>query len=533
MNAMRWVGVVLSMVACSDAESPPQGGSGGVGGTGTPSSSNASDASSNSVNASTGTDGSGGAGGGPDEPVVWGPCPPGFRDECATIEMPLDHANPDGEKIDVMIARHGTGSKQLWLLQGGPGGSAEVFFGLINFIDAIDPDLQVYTFEHRGVGDSTRLGCSAEGQNTPGDWQVLDEEWAACRDDIVATWGDRLQFFSATQAAHDLAMAIDLTVEPDQKVFIYGASYGTMLANRYAVLHPDQADGIILDAPFQPGGTSESFDLQFEPVGIKVFDELCPNAPRCAEHLGPDPLAFLELTFDKLATGHCGALGVDLPTWELIYGLFLMDYNLRDWLPALTYRLDRCSDADMNAIATLFSNIFGGGEAPRRSFALQVHIGLSEMWPPGHVDDAPIVAARENNRFYQDGVAAYYLMQDTWPRYAPDPRALEYAPAHIPFLTLAGQDDPATPPAITGYGFRDNLTGPSQTFVEIPYGAHTVLTTGVVPNMPSCPVQLIRKFLADPTSELPVGCAADVVHPSFDLPPNVSMQFFGTADLYD
>lgn len=464
--------------------------------------------------------------------IEWEPCPSGFRDDCATLAMPLDHDDPDGETIDVFISRRGHGPRQLWLLQGGPGGSAEVFDGLHDFLSMVDPELEVYTIEHRGVGSSTRLGCSAEGADTPRGTQITLEEWPACRDEVVAEWGERLAFFSSTQAAHDLALAIERTRRDDQEVFVYGGSYGTLWANRFAVLHPGDVDGVILDAPFQPGATSELYDLQFEPVGRRVFGELCPEAERCAEHLGPDPVAFLERTFENLAAGHCSELGVDLPTWRAVFGVSLMDYNLRNWLPALVYRLDRCSIPDVRAIAELFSNIFGGGPLPRRSDVLQVNVLLSEMWPAEHVDDSVVVTAAADAMFYQNAVAAMYLLQDSWPRYEV-PRATEYAPPSIPFLTLAGEDDPATPPAITGYGYRDHLTGPHQTFVEIPFGAHTVLTGGPLAEPPSCSVRLVRAFLADPTANLPVDCATDVLPPSFDAPPDLTMRYWGTTDLYD
>ena len=88
--------------------------------------------------------------------------------------------------------------------------------------------------------------------------------------------------------------------------------------------------------------------------------------------------------------------------------------------------------------------------------------------------------------------------------------------------------------AIVGEGYRDALTGPHQTYVEMPYGAHGVLTSSPVDDgMPLCPVQLVRAFLADPTAELPVDCVSHVVAPTFDATADVAMRFWGTPDLYD
>ncbi|MBN8610875.1 MAG: alpha/beta hydrolase [Deltaproteobacteria bacterium] len=472
-------------------------------------------------------------------PVVleWGPCPTRFRDECATIAMPIDHDDPSGETIEVMISRRGEGTRQLWLLQGGPGGSAEAFFGLHDFLTtALDPELEVYTIEHRGVGESTRLGCpTAEGRTSPGSYQITREEWPSCQAEVEAEWGERLALFDVSQAAHDLALAIDLTRREGVPVFVYGGSYGTYWANRFGVLHPDQADGLILDAPVAPGADLHLWDLAFEPIGRRVFSDLCLNAPRCREHLGDDPAAFLERVVTALQGGQCGSLGVDWASWRAVFSVFLMDYNLRNWLPALLYRLDRCSPDDQAAIAMLFSQLFGGGGGlPRMSRVLQAHICLAEFWPEGQVDEAPLAVARAENVFFQDGIAHVYAAQPTWPRYDAGAIRNEYAPPSVPMLVLAGSLDPAAPPAEVGYGYRDHLTGPAQTFVEIPYGAHTVLTTGSVgAGMPSCPVQLVRAFFDDPEGTLPVECADDVLPPSFDAPEVLLDRYWGTEDLYD
>lgn len=516
MVSMRWMTIVLLCACGDDAAVGPDGG--------------ARDAGLPMPDAGA-MDGGSDAG----PALVWGACPEGFRDECAAIAMPLDHDDPAGEKIDVFISRRGSGSRQLWLLQGGPGASAEAFFGWHDFLSMVDPELEVYTIEHRGVGESTRLGCGGERPGSRGGFQIVSEEWASCRDDVIAEWGDRLHFFSTTQAAHDLAYAIELTRRPDTSVFVYGGSYGTFWANRFGVLHPEHADGLVLDGPVQPDASLSDYDLWFEPVGRRVFSELCPMSPACSEHLGPDPLAVLDRVFAALREGHCSEVGFDLTTWKIVFGLSLMNYNLRNWLPAIVYRLDRCSAADVTALGTLFMNLFGGGGAmpPRRSLVLQMHVVLSELWDRELVDPAEHDAARRRSMFFQDANGDTFPLQESWPRYPVDPVAGEYAPPMLPVLTMTSVFDPAAPPEFVGYGYRDNLTGPHQTFVEIPYGAHVVLTAGFVADMPSCPVQLVRAFFADPTATLPVECTTAVLPPSFSAPEMTAMRFFGTPDLYD
>ncbi|MFZ4734553.1 MAG: alpha/beta fold hydrolase [Bradymonadia bacterium] len=469
-------------------------------------------------------------------PLEWTACPDRFRGECTTLRVPLNHDDPDGETIEVFLSHRPGSSKQLWLLQGGPGASAESFYNFYGFMDAVDPELDIYTLEHRGVGDSTRLGCSAEAAGTPEGFQISAGEWPACLDEVKAEWGERLSFFSTTQAAHDLALAIENTRRPGQETFVYGISYGSFWAHRYAVLHPEQSTGIVLDGPVQPGSTLEDYDTWFEPVGRAVFEDLCPTVPRCSTALGDDPWAFFERTYAALSEGRCRSLGLDLDTWRVVFAIFLMDHNLRDWLPALIVRLDRCAVTDQQAIATLFDNLFGGGgeTLPRTSRVTQVHVLLSENWPRTPVDTARVDAARETAHFFQDALVGPFTLQDTWPRYDADPLADAYAPPEVPLLTMAGRFDPAAPPARVATGYRDRLTGPHQTYVEMPYGAHGVLTGSPVGDgQPPCPFQLFRAFLADPTQPLPVACVDQVLGPSFDATPETAMRYWGTEDLYE
>jgi hypothetical protein len=63
----------------------------------------------------------------PPPPLPWGACPDRFRSECTTLSVPLNHDDPEGESIDVFLSHRPGMGKQLWLLQGGPGASAESF----------------------------------------------------------------------------------------------------------------------------------------------------------------------------------------------------------------------------------------------------------------------------------------------------------------------------------------------------------------------------------------------------------------------
>ena len=61
-------------------------------------------------------------------------------------------------------ATSGEPKGQLWFLQGGPGGSGDVFAGLYdNFFADFAKDYDLYVLEHRGVEWSDALECVDNG----------------------------------------------------------------------------------------------------------------------------------------------------------------------------------------------------------------------------------------------------------------------------------------------------------------------------------------------------------------------------------
>ena len=272
------------------------------------------DGESPGTTASSSTSGTGGhGGGGVVQPVVWGPCPAdtGYTaeggHECATIDVPLDHDNPEGETIPLFVARQlsGTaGAPQLWLLDGGPGSSGEdLFWGLIDQFAQAMPGVDLYVPAHRGTGRSAGLTCSGEAHGTPRDVELSPEEWKACQEELTAKWGKKLGFFNTTSAAKDLGLAIGRTHAPDQKVFVYGLSYGTYLVWRYLQLFPDQAAGVIQDSVVSPGVLFVSqVDQSFEPV-LLDYAALCKVDATCGAKLGPDPMDRIAKLFSAIDAG--------------------------------------------------------------------------------------------------------------------------------------------------------------------------------------------------------------------------------------
>jgi len=121
--------------------------------------------------------------------VKWTPCPLSPANgneiaECTQITIPLRHKDPGGPKITVAVKRKlGTTphKRQLWFLDGGPGDSGcESLAALSKVFSDID-DLDLYTFDHRGVGGTHRLDCPEQQRpESEGGREILASEREDC-----------------------------------------------------------------------------------------------------------------------------------------------------------------------------------------------------------------------------------------------------------------------------------------------------------------------------------------------------------------
>lgn len=135
----------------------------------------------------------------PADDLTWERCPlvPGQDDdqaECATTALPLDHGDPDGEQIDVLIKRYpsrGAETGQVWLMHGGPGASAvDDLLGLAHGLSDERTDLGWYAIDHRGIGGTARLDCpEQEAPDSPGGVAVYDTEMPDCLVSLEQEWG--------------------------------------------------------------------------------------------------------------------------------------------------------------------------------------------------------------------------------------------------------------------------------------------------------------------------------------------------------
>ena len=489
------------------------------------------------------------------EPCAWVPGGDTDQAECAEALLPLDYSQPDDLGLDVLVKRRlgaGQSTAQLWLLHGGPGASAidEMSF-LAYTVPGELPDIDLYAIDHRGIGGSGQLECPE--QEDPGsEWgeSISDAEWPDCIAALQSQWGDGLDEINTTNSARDLGVLIDLLAGGDQRVLLYGGSYGTYLGLRYLQLFPEQPDGVVLDGISAPGQGFMEYDWGMDLTGHKLMDT-CGEDPTCAPHFDGDPWEVAQDVVASFDAGHCSQLAADADVMRYFLGAMLMYDKVRDLVPATVHRMGRCNTDDVDVIVHLYYAYFDavgqsawpappsrwlggqtGNEGTGYSNQLFYHVATSEMWDP-QTGPSPAEAVDAWETYTMatgltTWVASSYEM---WPRFDPDEYNGGFADYSGPLLMLQGGLDPATPvehAEVVG----DHFDGPAQTWAYFPQGAHGMVTGTSMASGDNCGELLYLAFLADPGQELDLGCIGDTLPVNFNGYPDYNQYFLGTYDAW-
>jgi pimeloyl-ACP methyl ester carboxylesterase len=493
----------------------------------------------------------GGVDAGPDAPIDppaaigWEPCPiysdgSGDGAQCATVEVPLRWSDREGDRIELFVKRVRTGSihsRQLWFLNGGPGGPGADYEPLVEALLPYMPDTDMYLLDHRGTGRSSRLGCPAEDDASEGGLDITAAEWPACIEALEAQWGDRLDGFTTTQAAEDLAWLIEETREQGQEVHVHGGSYGTYWAQRLLQVRPSAPDAVSLLGIAPPTISFVDYDYWFNEVG-KHYLEACGADAFCAAKLGADPVAKAGEVFAMLDAGHCPAAqaaGFDRGGLRRLSAtLVFFSWEERVLVPAMLHRLHRCAPGDVAAL-THFAETVSGPFEPDVYDRLQapvlgMHIGLSELWadPAPDLEELSQVVA---GAYFSTEVAPRFAPNHPlWPRYTPDRFDETWAETEVPMLMMNGSLDPATPLELAAEA-AEHFAAPNQPFVVLPGAAHSwdaPTSTGAW-----CSLLMFLDFALDPTVPVDQSCVTDIQPLAFDNDPALALGAFGTSDLWE
>ncbi|MBB4909729.1 alpha/beta hydrolase [Actinophytocola algeriensis] len=231
--------------------------------------------------------------------IDWQPCPDTPEVDCASIEVPLDWAKPDGEKIHIGLARRPAKDQaarigSILMDPGGPGGSGvESVKGSDTFTDAVNARFDQVGFDPRGITNSSQLRCDA---NLAQQSDAAKHPTSQAEFDHLASVNralhDSCRANSAGLAEHvdNLATVRDMdairAALGEEKLTYVGYSYGSLMGQQYAEMFPDRIRAFVMDGNMDHSLRTAWDFMRSEtaPVeqGFVEFANWCDTTQTCA-----------------------------------------------------------------------------------------------------------------------------------------------------------------------------------------------------------------------------------------------------------
>jgi pimeloyl-ACP methyl ester carboxylesterase len=215
------------------------------------------------------------------------PCPrqPGFS--CGTLPVPLDHAGQARGTLRLAVAFENVGRAPrgvLVFLTGGPGQRGVAFISHIQkAAGAAFAGYRLVMLDQRGTGAGA-LRCPAlQDALGSSDLAVAPPGAAAA---CARTIGAKRRYFTTPETVADLESLRIALGTP--RLTIDGVSYGTFVAERYALTHPSRVARLVLDSVVPQQGIDLVPVTSFRATA-HVLRQVC-----AAEHCGYDPATDLQ-----------------------------------------------------------------------------------------------------------------------------------------------------------------------------------------------------------------------------------------------
>ncbi len=409
--------------------------------------------------------------------------------QCSTLDVPENHAAPNGRKISLAIAwvpaRGEAEPDPVFMIAGGPGQSAlESYPGIAPAFAETNKKRNIVLVDQRGTGASHRLICKdAEGKSAVSDDEDAGLDAArdfAARCAATLSKDTDLRFYSTTDAIQDLddvRQAIGA-----QTINLMGVSYGTRVAQQYAMRYPQHTRTITIDGIVPNSlvlgneharNLEASLDLQFG---------RCRQDPGCKDKLG-DPRERLNTLMAKLAQDPPMVSFRDAITGEarqekLTPGHIAILARMFAYAPQaaglLPLELNEAAQGRYEPIMAL-SNLLDSTISGQIMHGMQLSVICTE--------DAGELKINEADRNSLIGVNLISAMQaqcGVWPKGERPADFRKPLSGKLPVLILSGEFDPVTPPR---YGDEVARNLPNSRHLIVRGQGHNVLPVGCMPKL--------------------------------------------------
>jgi pimeloyl-ACP methyl ester carboxylesterase len=352
--------------------------------------------------------------------LTWEDC---GDDRCASLEVPLDYADPAGETLEIAVLARPAGepSQRLGAMVVNPGGPGEPGTSYAArsdsfFRDQLTDRFDVVGFDPRGTGDSSPVDCLTDeeldayvaGDPDPAAAEEVREYVGRVRRfgrGCSARSGEVVGHVTTVEAARD--MDVLRSALGEDTLAFFGASYGTQLGATYAELFPDRVGRLVLDGAVDLTLSRRDLGLQqaagFQ-TALEAYVQNCLDTTESC-FLGDsleDGLARIEAFLDQVEQAPIPAGGGrELHFGNAFYGIITPLYE-RDYWALLSQSLKGAFEGDGSGLM-LFSDAYTardpltGGYLSNR---LEANLAISCL------DDPDSLAAAQVPSEYDDFDAA-------------------------------------------------------------------------------------------------------------------------------
>jgi pimeloyl-ACP methyl ester carboxylesterase len=377
--------------------------------------------------------------------------------ECGVLRVAENPQEPNGRQIGLHVARVTAISRRkqpdpLFVLAGGPGAAAGAFYAAVAGAFApILRDRDIVLVDQRGTGGSNALECP-ETQELAG--QVSAAEIEARTRACLASLAPRadVAYYTTSLAVRDLEQV--RAALGYERINLYGASYGTRVAQHYLRRFEAHTRSMILDGVVpvsRPVGPDTPTDAE---AALGSILRRCADDAACRGQFG-DPAADYQSVRAALRLSTVPISVHDPRTGEDRSFEFGADH-LASVLRLLSYT------SEYAALLPLVLHAAAAHEdyAPLASQYLMVERAYAQTSAVGMhnsvvcSEDVPLFAAYPIDLAR---LAATYLgtrqldglksVCQVWPRGPGDADLHAPLTSEVPVLLLSGSDDPVTPPA--------------------------------------------------------------------------------------
>lgn len=427
-------------------------------------------------------------------------CPAGEGFTCFTLRVDLDRAKPTAAaagRLTLRVAVQAGGRPPrgyLVSLTGGPGQAGLPFAQRVRErLGSVAPGYRLVLVDQRGTGAGA-LDCPRL-QRSVGSSDVAVAARGSVEDCARHVGSRRMTFTTADTVADldDLRQALGA-----ERLTLAGVSYGSFVAERYALAHPARVRGLILDSVVGQRGADALLVRNMEAVP-RVLRAVCEEV-RCRGDVAADLRAALAFGADDVALlDTLVALSVGKPQLDAVPAA--LRAAARGRLEDLERLTAQVQDAAVDVPPELFSTglhaatLCAESDVPwpdatalpadREQALAQVRAQLT----PGRLGGFEPATAVENG------------LADTcrrWPPLEREPAPPTGALPPVPTLLLAGELDLATPLEDAREQLRHT---PKGTLVVVPRMGHSLLSL----DPSGCALRAAERFLAG--RRVP-GCSA-------------------------